>query len=86
MSTLQTYTGYSETDTASRLTVATNLLTIASLDTDEDMRLTYDFGASYFSGDFEHTLKINVTVGTGTEECYVWAMSDSVAKDRKSVV
>lgn len=79
MSTLQTYTGYSETDTASRLTVAANTLTIASLDTDEDMRLTYDFGASYFSGDFEHTLKINVTVGTGTEECYVWAMTDSVA-------
>lgn len=79
MSTLQTYTGYSETDTASRLTVAANLLTIASLDTDEDMRLYKDFTASYFSGDFEHTLKINVTLGTGTESCYLWALTNSVA-------
>lgn len=79
MSTLQAYTGYSETDTASRLTVATNTLTITSLDTDEDMRLTKDFTASYFSGDFEHTLKINVTVGTGAESCYVWAVTNSIA-------
>lgn len=79
MSNLQTYTGYAEVDTASRLTVAANLLTIASLDTDETMQLTYDFGASYFSGDFEHSLNFKVTVGTGTESCYLWAMSDSIA-------
>lgn len=79
MSNLQTYTGYAEVDTASRLTVAANLLTIAALDTDETMKLTYDFGASYFSGDFEHSLNFKVTVGTGTESCYLWAMSDSIA-------
>ncbi len=79
MSTLQTYTGYSKTDAASRLTVATNTLTITALDDDESMFLYYDFTASYFSGDFEHTLKVNVSTGTGSEICYVWAMSDSVA-------
>ena len=79
MSNLQDYTAYIEVDTASRLTVAANTLTIASLDTDETLKLTYDFGASYFSGDFEHSLNIKVTVGTGTESCYVWGMSDSIA-------
>jgi len=79
MSNLQDYTAYIEVDTASRLTVAANTLTIASLDTDETLKLTYDFGASYFSGDFEHSLNIKVTVGTGTESCYLWGMSDSIA-------
>ena len=79
MSTLQDYTTYTEVDTASRLTVAANTLTIASLDTDEPLKLTYDFGASYFSSDFEHSLNFKVTVGTGTESCYVWGMSDSIA-------
>jgi len=79
MSNLQNYTGYTETDTSSRLTVAANTLAIAGLDTDETMQLTYDFGASYFSGDFEHSLNFKVTVGTGTESCYLWAMSDSIS-------
>jgi len=79
MSTAQDYTGYTEVDSSSRLTVAASLLTITDLDTDETMQLTYDFTASYFSSDFEHTLKINVTTGTGAESCYVWGMSDSVA-------
>ena len=79
MSNLQDYTAYIEVDTASRLTVAANTLTIASLDTDETLKLTYDFGAGYFSGDFEHSLNIKVTVGTGTESCYLWGMSDSIA-------
>ena len=61
------------------MTVAANTLTIASLDTDETLKLTYDFGASYFSSDFEHSLNIKVTVGTGTESCYLWGMSDSIA-------
>jgi hypothetical protein len=79
MSNLQDYTGYAEVDTASRLTVAANILTITALDTDEAMQLTYDFGASYFSGDFEHSLNFKVTVGTETESCYLWGMSDSIA-------
>ena len=79
MSNLQDYTAYTEVDTASRLTVAANTLTVASLDTDETLKLTYDFGASYFDSDFEHSLNIKVTVGTGTESCYVWGMSDSIA-------
>jgi hypothetical protein len=77
--TLQDYTGYTETDTASRLTVAANTLTIVTLDDDEDMRLYKDFTASYFDEDFEHTLKVNVTLGTGAEACYVWALTNSVA-------
>jgi len=79
VSTLQTYTGYSETDAASRLTVAANTLTIGGLDDDEDLRLTKDFTSGYFSGDFEHTLEIKVTTGTGAESCYVWALTNSVA-------
>lgn len=86
MSTAQTYTGYSETDTSTRLTVAATTLTIADLDTDEDMRLIKDFTASYFSGDFEHTLKINVTTGTGAEACYVWALTNSVANPIGSLI
>lgn len=79
MSTAQDYTGYTETDTSSRLTVAATTLTIANLDTDEDMRLYSDFTADYFDGDFEHTLKINVTTGTGAEACYVWALTNAVS-------
>lgn len=79
MSNLQDYTAYTEVDTSSRLSVAANALTITSLDTDEDMQLTYDFTASYFSGDFEHSLNVKVTVGDGAESCYLWGMSNSVA-------
>jgi hypothetical protein len=86
MSNLQNYTGYTETDTSSRLTVATNTLTIAGLDTDETMQLVYDFGAGYFSGDFEHSLNFKVTVGTGAESCYLWAMSDSIANPVGSLI
>lgn len=86
MSNLQNYTGYTETDTSSRLTVATNTLTIAGLDTDETMQLVYDFSAGYFSGDFEHSLNFKVTVGTGAESCYLWAMSDSIANPVGSLI
>lgn len=78
MSTAQTYTSYTEVDTPTRLTVAASTLTLATLDDDEEVYLTYDFGADYFSGDFEHTLNFEVTAQTGSEICYLWALANSV--------
>ena len=78
MSTLQTLTGYTEVDTPTRLTVAASLLTIATLDNDEEVYLTKDFGASFFASDFEHTLNFQCTAQAGSEIVYLWAMCDTV--------
>jgi len=78
MSTIQVYTGYTEVDTPTVLTVAAATLTLASLDDDVEVYLTKDFTASYFSEDFEHTLNFNCTAQTGTEIVYLWGMCDSV--------
>jgi len=78
MSNAQDYTGYTEKDTATVLTVAASTITVASLDSDEEVYVTYDFTASYFSEDFEHTLNFECTATTGSEICYLWAMCDTV--------
>jgi len=79
MSTAQAYTSYDEVDTSSRVTVAATTLTIALLDDNEDASVTEDFTASYFSGDFEHTLSFTTTAGS-TGDVYVWGMADSVSQ------
>lgn len=79
MSTRQDFTTYTETDTPARLTVAASTITIATLDDDEDVFCYKDFTASYFASDYEHTFKFMATAQTGSEICYLWGLSDSVA-------
>ena len=86
MSTDQDYTASDEVDTPVGLTVAANLLTIAALDDDTEMYLTEDFTAGYFSADFEHTLKINVSAETGTEVCYVWGLSNETVDELGALI
>lgn len=80
MSTLQDYSsGYTETDTPTRITVAATTITIAALDDDESVAVCSKdatYAASYFSADFEHTLYINIIAGS-TGDVYVWALSDT---------
>lgn len=78
MSTRQAYTGYTEIDASARVAVADNILTISDLDTDISAYVYKDFGAGYFSGDFEHTLKFRCTGYVAVEEIYPWAASNSV--------
>lgn len=78
MSTAQDYTDYTEVDTPVALTVAATTITVAALDDDAEAYVTYDFTASYFSADFEHTLNFECTATTGSETIYLWAMCDTV--------
>lgn len=69
-------TGYDEIDIPAKVTVAANLITVASLDTDEDIYVSDDYTAAYFDGDFEHHVGFNCTISTDGI-CGIWALSNS---------
>lgn len=77
MSTEQDYTAYTEEDTPGRISTAQRVVSITALDGDENSRLHYDFGADYFSGDFEHTLDFTCTLDT-SGYCCLWALTNGV--------
>ena len=55
------YTTYTENDSNGRFAVTANKITVTGLAKNEDANIYYDFGADYFSGDFNHELgPINV--------------------------
>lgn len=77
MSNRQDFTDFDETDAGTTHTVAANTITVALLDDDENTFVIEDgLGSGYFSGDFEHTLRFECTLGTGTEVLYLWAISN----------
>jgi len=78
MSTSQDYTAYDEVDDPTSLTVAAAMLTVGAVDDDEELYLTEDFTAGYFSGDFEHTFNFQCTATDGSEVVYLWAIANSV--------
>ena len=77
MSTQQDYTVYVEVDAPGRISPAQRVVAITDLDGDENSRLHYDFGASYFSGDFEHILDFTCTLDTNGY-CCLWALTNVV--------
>ena len=58
------WTGYTEVDPNSHITVAANTIT-ADLDLGETAYVYYDFGSSVISGDFEYRVKVNINSGDG---------------------
>jgi hypothetical protein len=58
----QDFTGYTEVDPASRLTVTLDTVTFADLHrTDGVTYISKDFGAGFFSGNFKHRFRFKVT-------------------------
>lgn len=78
MSNRQNFTTYTETDTASKLSVTANTITATLLDTDETAYVYKDFTASYFSSDFEHNIEVCCTATDGLADVYLWAVTNSV--------
>lgn len=80
MSTAQDYdTDYTETDSGTILSLADTVITITALDDDEAVAVCSKdatYAASFFSGDYEHTLKINIDSGSDGD-VYVWGLSDT---------
>ena len=60
---LEDFTTYTEVDTAGRLTVTSDTITIENLDRDEDSYIYADKGADFFDGDYEHLLQLGVSEG-----------------------
>jgi len=77
----ENYTGYTEVDVgANRVAVAAAAITVTDLDADEDVYVYKDHGADNFSGDFTHTLKLNIGAGTSNGVwCHIWGMTNAVA-------
>ena len=78
MSKIQDYTGYTEKDTPTKMTVAASVITIAGLDDDEELYLTKDFTASYYDDDYAMRGEFNVSATTGSEIVYLWALCNTV--------
>ena len=63
----QNFNKYTEVDTASRATVASDGLSVSvsTLDNDEEMYVYFDYGASFFAGDFTHYVEATLTAHSG---------------------
>lgn len=71
------YTTYTEVDTGSSVTVASDSLTLSTLTRDEEAYVYYDFGTGYFDDDFEHTTKINFSALSTSAFVFVWGVSNT---------
>ena len=82
----ETFTSYTEVDPGSAITVAANTITWTELSSRaDDSYVYYDFGANYFSGDFTHKFKINVSdMDTSIAFWFPWALANSV-NDMKGI-
>ena len=70
---------WTEVDADGHLTLATTKVTFATLDRDDDAYVYKDYGAGYFSGDFEHDLKFIVTsVQNASAFVFPWSMGNKV--------
>jgi len=74
---LYDYTAFTETDVPARVTAAENTITVANLDTDEDVYVHRDMGAGNadLDGSFEHKLQFKCTSSTNGI-CGLWAISN----------
>jgi hypothetical protein len=52
---------YTETDPGSEISVSSTTVTYTAFQADNDGRVSYDFGASYFNSDFVHTFTVTCT-------------------------
>ena len=77
MANKQTFTAYTEVDTATRMAIAAGKITVLALDNDEDSRLYKDFTAGYFSADFEHQLTFTCSSATDSAVTYLWGLSNT---------
>ena len=86
MSAIQDYSTYHKDDGGGTEFIGTFTIDVlmfgsiytTALDTDTNTRIYKDFGASYFSSDFECSLILKITsASTATSNIYPWAMSNS---------
>lgn len=80
----QDFTGYTEVDAGGTISSTANLFTNAITVMDEETYSYKDFTAGYFSADFEHQFKINVTVCDAGVEMYTWLMANLI-NDAKGI-
>lgn len=71
---------YTEDDVPTRIALTdSTTVTVTDLDNDEQVQLYKDFGAGYFSGDFEHHLRTQYTSDTDSGDvCGVWALTNDL--------
>ena len=75
--------GYTEVDIgADRISVASDAITVDSLDEDEAVYCYKDYGTGFFSDSFTHYVDTKVTWAStpsnGTPRCYPWVLANSV--------
>lgn len=74
----QLYTAFTETDiVADRITVAASTITVDNLDTDEEVSAHKDFGAAYFSADYDIRLRTKCTLSVAGK-CGVFALTNNI--------
>ena len=80
---LEDYTTYTELDPNSRLTVAANKITAASLQTNTTAYIYDDKGVDFFDGDYTHYLDFEKTGGSGaSQDVFTWGLANVVANGR----
>ena len=79
--TLQDFTGYTEVDPSSHITITTNKLAIVEQSADEDAYVYSDEGAAHFGPTFIHTFKVTLNAEDGGF-LMLWGVSN-VINDRQ---
>ena len=74
---LYDYTDFTETDAPGRATVAAHIITVSDLDTDEEVSVHKDEGASYFDGDIQQTGSF-MCENLSTGKCGLWALTNNI--------
>jgi hypothetical protein len=76
---LEDYTGYTEVDGGSDITVGANLLTVSSMSRSVDSWVVSDKDAGHFSGDFTHLLRTqSQSASSAGGRAGVWAIANAV--------
>jgi hypothetical protein len=81
VSRTEDFTSYTEVDPGADITVAADTITFTALPRNVTSYVYQDFGTDYWSGDFEHRVKVNMSsTGTGIAHTLMFANSVDDAK------
>lgn len=78
---VEDFDDYTETDPSATIGVSGDTITFTDLDRSADARVTYDYGAAYFSGDFVHYFDTTMTAMDSGALATVWALKNTDADD-----
>ncbi len=75
---VEDYTGYTEVDAAAVLDVVADSILFTAMPRDADNYVYFDYTAGYFSGDFKHSVTINIASADAFGRVVFWALGNAV--------